>query len=402
MDEPTGSFEAMPRFGLFVAPFHPLDGDPTLQLRRDLELAVLADDLGFDEVWFGEHHSAGFETIGSPELMIAAAGERTKRIMLGTGVNSVSYHNPLILADRIVQLDHLTRGRVMMGIGPGQLPSDAFMLGIDPTRQRDMMAEAIEVLLPLLRGESVTKRTGWFDLQEAALQLLPFGSREIEVAIASVYSPTGVTLAGKHGLSVLSVAASDLRARSGLAENWSVHERSSEDHGRAARRDRWRVVGMMHLAESKEVARREAEWGILGSTAYFEGLTGEKMPWRASPGSAVDKWTTEGLPSWGVGIVGTPDEAIEAIEGLQRQTGGFGTYLLNVHSCAPWAATRRSYELFAEYVIPHFRQSNRNRAASIAWAGDNSERFVGRMTQAINEAARRYSGPDSSVGGRPD
>lgn len=181
-------------------------------------MAVLADELGFDEVWFGEHHSAGFETISSPELMIAAAGERTKRIMLGTGVNSVSYHNPLILADRIVQLDHLTRGRVMMGIGPGQLPTDAFMLGVDPARQRDMMAEALEAILPLLRGDTVTMRTGWFDPHEARVQLMPFAARGIEVGFASVFSPTGVTLAGRHGLSVLSVAASDIRARGQLAD----------------------------------------------------------------------------------------------------------------------------------------------------------------------------------------
>lgn len=378
------------RFGMFMAPFHPPDGNPTLQLRRDLELTVLADELGFDEAWFGEHHSAGFETSGSPELMIAAAGERTKRIMLGTGVNSVSYHNPLILADRIVQLDHLTMGRVMMGIGPGQLPSDAFMLGIDPTRQRDMMAEAIDALLPLLRGEVVNRKTDWFDLREARVQLTPFSPTGIEVGIASVYSPTGVTLAGRHGMSVLSVAASDVRARGQLASNWQVHERVAADHGHAPRRDRWRVVGMMHLAESEEQARREVEWGILRSTAYFEGLTAQKMPWRSSPEAAVDMWVSEGLPSWGVGVIGTPDDAIAAIERLQQHTGGFGTYLLNVHHCASWEATKRSYELFAEYVIPHFRCANRNRHASLDWAHDNSERFIGRMTQAITEATQKY------------
>ena len=378
------------RFGLFLAPFHPLDGNPTLQLRRDIDLGVLAEDLGYDEVWFGEHHSAGFETSGSPELMIAAVGERTSRLMLGTGVNSVSYHNPLILADRIVQLDHMTHGRVMMGIGPGQLPSDAFMLGIDPTRQRDMMSEAMDALLPLLRGESVTMKTDWFDLQEARLQLLPFGPDGVEVAIASVYSPTGVTLAGRHDLSVLSVAATDLRARGQLAKNWEVHERVAVEHGHQARRDRWRVVGMMHLAETREQARREVEWGILRSTAYFEGLTGQKMSWRSSPEAAVDEWVGEGLPSWGVGVVGTPDDAIAAITRLQEHTGGFGTYLLNVHDCAPWGATRRSYELFAEYVIPHFQGSNRNREASLEWAHDNSERFIGRMSQAITEATDKY------------
>ena len=378
------------RFGLFVAPFHPLDGNPTLQLRRDLHMAVLADELGFDEVWFGEHHSAGFETSGSPELMIAAAGERTKRIMLGTGVNSVSYHNPLILADRIVQLDHLSRGRVMMGIGPGQLPTDAFMLGIDPTRQRDMMAEALEAILPLLRGDTVTMRTEWFDLHEARVQLMPFAARGIEVGIASVVSPTGVTLAGRHGLSVLSVAASDIRARGQLAGNWTIHERVAAEYGQTPRRDRWRVVGMMHLAESRAQARREVEWGILRSTAYFEGLTGKQMPWRTSPEAAVDMWTTEGLPSWGVGVIGTPDDAIAAIDRLRQHTGGFGTYLLNVHDCASWDATKRSYELFAEYVIPHFRRANVNREASIAWAHDNSERFIGSMTQAIDEAKQKF------------
>lgn len=384
------------RFGLFMAPFHPIEGNPTLQLRRDLDLAVLADEVGFDEVWFGEHHSAGFETIGSPELMIAAAGERTQRIMLGTGVNSVSYHNPLILADRIVQLDHLTRGRVMMGIGPGQLPSDAFMLGIDPTQQRDMMAQAVEALLPLLRGDTVTMRSEWFDLCEARVQLTPFADCGIEVGVASVYSPTGVTLAGRLGLSVLSVAASDVQARGRLADNWEIHERAATEHGHRPRRDRWRVVGMMHLAETRAQARRDVEWGILRSTAYFEGLTGKTMPWRTSPEAAVDMWTTQGLPSWGVGVVGTPDDAIAAIEQLQQETGGFGTYLLNVHHCASWDATKRSYELFAEYVVPHFRNANRNREASIAWAHDNSERFIGRMTQAIDEATQKFGAVKSS------
>ena len=148
---------------------------------------------------------------------------------------------------------------------------------------------------------------------------------------------------------------------------------------------------MMHLAESCAQARREVEWGILRSTAYFEGLTGKQMPWRSSPETAVDMWASEGLPSWGVGVIGTPDDAIAAIEQLRRHTGGFGTYLLNVHDCASWDATRRSYELFAEYVIPHFRRANLNREARVAWTHDNSERFIGRMTQAISEATRKFS-----------
>jgi len=147
------------RFGAFIAPFHPVEENPTLALERDLELVQWMDRLGYDEAWIGEHHSAGFEIIASPELFIATAAERTRSIRLGTGVSSLPYHHPLMLADRINQLDHITRGRVMFGVGPGSLPSDAIMMGIDVQKQRDMMDEALDVLVPLLRGETVSART---------------------------------------------------------------------------------------------------------------------------------------------------------------------------------------------------------------------------------------------------
>ena len=104
---------------------HLVGTNPTLNLQRDLELIDHLDRLGYDEAWIGEHHSAGAETIASPEVMIAAAAQRTRHIKLGTGVMSLPYHHPLVLADRIVLLDHLTRGRMMFGVGPGQLTTDA-------------------------------------------------------------------------------------------------------------------------------------------------------------------------------------------------------------------------------------------------------------------------------------
>src|SRR3954451_6520407 len=117
------------RFGISPAPSPEPHRNPTLALERDLELIERLDELGYDEAWIGEHHSAGFEIIASPEVFIAAAAQRTKHIRLGTGVSSLPYHHPLMLADRMVLLDHLTRGRVMLGCGPGALPSDAFMMG---------------------------------------------------------------------------------------------------------------------------------------------------------------------------------------------------------------------------------------------------------------------------------
>src|SRR6202140_1489047 len=154
------------RSGIFLAPFHPTEEDPTLAIRRDLELIEWLDKLGYEEAWIGEHHSAGFEIISSPEVFIAAAAERTKRIRLGTGVVSLPYHNPLMAANRIIQLDHMTMGRVMFGVGPGLLTWDAMMLGIEPMQQRVRMMQGLDVVIRLFRGESVTETTEWYTLKE--------------------------------------------------------------------------------------------------------------------------------------------------------------------------------------------------------------------------------------------
>src|SRR3954466_13079886 len=166
--------QAPTRFGIFLAPFHPVGQHPTLALERDLELIQRLDELGYDEAWVGEHHSAGYEIIASPEVFLAAAAERTRHIRLGTGVSSLPYHHPLMLADRMVLLDHLTMGRVMLGCGPGALPSDALMMGIDPNTQGRMMEEGLEAILLLLHDdEPVTMKTDWFTLNDARLQLRP-------------------------------------------------------------------------------------------------------------------------------------------------------------------------------------------------------------------------------------
>ena len=147
------------QFGAFLGPHHQLNENPTLALSRDLELIQLLDDLDYDEVWVGEHHSGGFKIIPGPEIFIAAAAERTLRIWLGTGAKSFPFHHPLIVADQMVQLDHMTRGRVMFGAGPGALPTDASQMGINPADKRRRMAEALDAIVPLMEGKQVSVET---------------------------------------------------------------------------------------------------------------------------------------------------------------------------------------------------------------------------------------------------
>ena len=187
------------------------------------QLIERLDQLGYDEAWIGEHHSAGSELIASPEVFIAAAPQRTTHIKLGTGVNSLPYHHPLILADRIVMLDHLTRGRMMFGVGPGQLTRDAAMLGIDPSQQRPRMEESFDVIMRLFRGETVTKHTDWFTCEDAVLQMRPYS--DFDIAVASTMSPSGSKLAGRYGIGLITIAATEPQAFQVLDYNYNVWQR---------------------------------------------------------------------------------------------------------------------------------------------------------------------------------
>jgi limonene 1,2-monooxygenase len=278
-------------------------------------------------------------------------------------------------------------------MGPGQLASDAFMLGIDPAQQRDMMIEAAEVIVELLAGNKVSRTTSWFDLREAHLQLLPYNPSGLEIAVASVVSPTGAILAGRLGFGMLSLAATDPRGFSALDVNWGHLERAAARAGRDTDRSKWRVLVAMHLAETREQARKEAEAGILGSlVGYIESLTGKPLAYGSDPALAVEQWSTRGFPGFGIATVGTPDDAIDTIAQLSERTGGFGSLLLLSHDCASWEAKQRSLTLFAEEVVPALRGSSLPRLASKAWTGANSDVLLGGMSAAITAAVARYSG----------
>ena len=338
-------------FGAFLAPHHPIGENPTLQFRRDLDLVEQMDRLGFDEFWCGEHHSTGWEMIASPEMFLAAAGERTHRIRLGTGVVSLPYHHPYNVAQRIVQLDHMTGGRVIFGSGPGALPSDAWTLGIDPMVQRDRQDEAIGVIRKLLRGEDrFSYECDWFTLKDARLQLMPV-QEDLPFAVASMISPSGMTLAGKHGTGVLSIGSMSTAGLMALPTQWGFAEESAAKHGNEVSRDDWRVVLSWHLAETKKQAQEEAKHGLL--RWHNEYTVGTLM----RPGAVAYDDADQAIEEMSGGdnamaIIGTPDDLIEAVRKLQALTGGFGTVIGFVNDWANPEATRRSWDMVARYVVP--------------------------------------------------
>ena len=377
-------------FGIFLGPFHRVGENPTLAIDRDLELVQWLDYLGYDEAWIGEHHSAGWETISSPEVFIAAAAERTRHIKLGTGVVSLPYHHPMMVANRMVQLDHMTHGRVMFGVGPGALPGDAYMMGIDPTTQREKMDESLGVILRLFtEDEPITYKSDWFELREALLQLRPYQKPYMPITVASVQSPAGVSLAGKHGASVLTITVprDPSSGPSNLKGLWEIAETSAAEHGQTMNRHEWRLALPVHLAETREQALDDIRMG--GGQylrEYSEGTNGRKPVYEGPLEGVVDYMAESG--SW---IVGTPEDCIEGINRLAEQSGGFGGFLVQTIDWAPRDKMMKSFELLARYVMPHFQGSVASTMASNRWAAERQETLTAGRVRAIDRAHEVYT-----------
>ena len=341
----------------------------------------MARSPGVRQAWIGEHHSAGWELIASPELIIAAAAERTRHIMLGSGVTSLPYHHPLLVANRFVQLDHMTRGRAMLGCGPGALVSDAYMLGIEPSTQRRRMEESLDAIMALLRCDGpVNMKTDWFELRDARLHLAPYTDPHFPIAVASVLTPAGVIAAGKYGLGVLSLGAGLPGGPEAIAEQWRIAEKTAAEHGVSMDRGKWRLVVNVHVAEDDELALRQVHAGERReTTTYFEDTLGRP------PGRNQDP-LRDGVAA-GTTLVGSPELVVRGIERLtELSQGGFGGVLFRAHEWAGREETLKSYELFARYVMPRFQGSLATIVDSNGWCQTNRRTIFGPNVEAIRRA----------------
>lgn len=388
MNDATSPLSLVPngylRFGIFLAPFHQVHENPTLAMERDMQLLEHLDMLGFHEAWVGEHHSGGFEIIACPEVFVAGAAERTRHIQLGTGVVSLPYHNPFTLAGRITLLDHMMRGRLLFGVGPGALVGDAYRMGIDPGAQRRMMNESLDAVVALLDGETVDMKTDWFELREARLQIPPFRKPRTEMAVACARSPSGALAAGRHGIGMLSIGGTSDEALVHHARNWKMCEEAAAENGKTVDREKWRLVTLMHIAETREQARKNVEFGLEAFARYFkEVATFPIVPPEID--NAYDYLTENKMA-----CIGTPDDAIAYIETLLEGSGGFGALLQLANNWADWEQTKRHYELMARYVMPHFQDANTLRRYSYDISHSKRDVFAGQGAAAVQAEIDKY------------
>ena len=347
------------KFSFFMMPLHHPSENPALAFDRDISLIHLADELDFDEFFIGEHHSGGWETMPAPEMALAKASAHAHRIRLGTSVISVPFHHPFHVAERMAFLDHLTRGRAILGVGPCALVSDKKLFGLPDAKLYPMLAESVDIIVRLLESpEPIDYEGRFWSFKQMRLQLRSYQQPRMPLAIASSGNAISLELAGKYGMLFLSPAGKNVRNNQTKAEQWNKVEAIAAQHGTAISRDNWRIASCVHLADSKEEAWRDVEANIKRDMEYFVSI-GLKAPYESYPGQPASEITARSGADRRDWIIGTSDDAIAQIERMQAETGGFGGLMLTSHEWTSSEKIRRSMELFARYVMPHFRGHNR-------------------------------------------
>ena len=343
------------KFSFFMMPVHRPTENPSLAFDRDIGLIHLADELGYDEFLIGEHHSGGWETMPVPEMALAMAAATAKRIRLGTSVTLLPYHHPFHVAERIAFLDHLTKGRAILGIGPSTLVTDRRLFRMATDQVYPMMHEAVEVIVRLLEStEPISHHGRFWQFDDMRLQLRSYQQPRLPLAIATGGSQESLALAGRYNMIVMQNAGNAMNRSGSKASHWAQVEEAAKAHGTTASRDNWRLVTAIYLADTAEQAWVDVGDGIMREAHYFSTV-GLKANYELYPGQPFAEFTPQSCVEGRQWIVGTPDDAIAWIERMQAETGGFGGLLLTAHEWAAPEKIRRSIELFARYVMPHFR-----------------------------------------------
>ena len=237
------------KLGLFMMPLHPSYREVADCYDRDIDQLVLADKVGFDEAWLGEHFSEKWENAPAPDLLIAKALALTERIKFGTGVTLLGMHEPVYLAHRVAMLDHLARGRFQWGIGLGGIPTDMALMGLDPSEGRARAAEALDVVLGLWNNDGKFRYDGEFfkidtpvldPVTERGLHMKPLQLPHPPIAVAASTSLSGsLKVAGAQGWSPMS---SSILSKTFLPGHWNTYAEAANAAGNSANRSDWRIT----------------------------------------------------------------------------------------------------------------------------------------------------------------
>ncbi len=349
------------RFGLFVMPEPFPWSNWTLSYDLKLDEIALADRLGYDEVWVGEHHTGAYENIPAPDIFLAKASAVSHRIALGTGTINLPYHDPFLVAERLAFLDHLTHGRLIYGFGGGGLVSDKRFFQLDPAEGGPRLIEALDIIEALYSSTEYVNFDGKFwTVDHKRIQVRPYHPRP-QFAVAGMSGVHNFALCGSRGYAALSIYFTPVSVEANpgvpdLGAQGAALARAAEEAGRdpAQARAGWRICREVYVSDSKNAAMNEIRESLRQSYDYLfkVGLAPLMKRDATMPDAEVTfDWMVENIP-W---IIGSPSECVAQIQDLHEAVGGFGTLLFNSREWVTTDRWNRSLELFARYVTPHLR-----------------------------------------------
>ncbi|MGF9713445.1 LLM class flavin-dependent oxidoreductase [Paenibacillus naphthalenovorans] len=354
-------------FGLFLMPSHPPERNRYDAAQWDLDVIQWADQLGFSEVWIGEHFSSPWEPVPSPDLIIAQALQRTERIKLAPGAHLLPYHHPIELAHRLAYLDHLAQGRLMLGVGAGGLLGDGTLFDVDipAGENRKMMNEAFDIMLKLWTEQEPFKFEGqyWNVNTHIGGNLLkfhmyPYQKPHMPIGITGL-SPSSPTLklCGERGYIPMSLGFKNEY----IASHWDSVVEGAARTGRTPNREEWRITREVFVARTDEEALEWSLGGMMGRQhkeywlPTFKEL-GALDILKQDSSVTDDEVTPEYMArtSW---LVGSPDTVARKLQALYDTVGGFGTLLVTTYDYldAPeqW---KQSMQLLMEEVLPRIQK----------------------------------------------
>jgi alkanesulfonate monooxygenase SsuD/methylene tetrahydromethanopterin reductase-like flavin-dependent oxidoreductase (luciferase family) len=367
------------RLGLFMMPVHPPSRSFTETLAEDTEKSLLADRLGFEELWLGEHFSATSEPIPSPLMFMAGLIPRTKNLRFGTGVINLPNHDPVVVAAEVAQFDHMSHGRFGLGVGPGGLLSDFELFRhTDVAVRNRKVVEAVRIMRQIWSQDPPYDIAGEFwnvkltnnVIAELGIGYMPKpyqkGGPPISLSLASPHSSSARTAA----LQDWGIISANIIPTYAVASHWAIYSKARAEIGKGADGAAWRVARNVLVAPTDAEAQDRVH-GDTGSNRYFftyirAALSGVGLLsiLKPRPDMTDDEATVEAITE-GCILYGSPKTLLDRLVAFREEVGPFGTLLMTgldwVGPNEGWE--RQSMQLLADDVMPKFQQHAQAQAA---------------------------------------
>lgn len=364
------------KLGMFMMPLHPPQRNPWETLAEDREAILLADRLGYCEALVGEHVTDLAENITSCLMFLASVAHETKSIVLGSGTINMPNSHPAAIAAQVAMLDHMLRGRFLMGISPGGLMSDAEVFGNYQRDRNAIFLEAIDMVL------EIWKRDGPYDLKGRFFNVSTMNTTIAEIGQGTIlkpyqrpHPPIVVTAVAPHSKGVMEAAkrgwmpiSANFLLPEWVASHWPQYAAGRRAVGAEPSAADWRVAKSIFVADDDKVAERYGRGPEGPYRNYFTSLVRKlvgfggrgnlfKLDQSQPDAEITPEYVTNKLV-----IAGSVNSVVDQILAFREQTGDFGTLY---YACMDWKdATlgRRSMELMAEQVMPRVNAALKSRA----------------------------------------